>query len=324
MRISVVIPAFNAAEWLPGAVTSLRRQTRPPADIVIVDDGSTDATAAVARELGSDIRLVQQENRGLAAARNAGEAAATGDWLVFLDADDRLFPHALDALAASTHAPGIGLAYGFVLARIETPEKARLHSFPYAVGVPPHPAEAHFWWNAITTPGAALIKRSLHRDVGGFDEAIRHLEDGQYWMRCGMISAFAHCDTVVLDKSWTTTSLGASFGRNAWFRIKAQRRFLSWCRQRGFDTSFLGLRPGSLTDHALRRILHLREWSFLDAVLGEARADGNFGYWYWNAWLRRTLLRLSGNLPAPYVPPSIPDEVTGVSLPPGSLVSELR
>ena len=91
-RFSVVIPAYNAAATLSRAIDSVRAQTWPAHEIIVVDDGSTDATAEAAARHGDAVRLVRQPNRGVAVARNAGAAAATGDWLAFLDADDWYAP----------------------------------------------------------------------------------------------------------------------------------------------------------------------------------------------------------------------------------------
>ena len=94
-RFSVVIPAYNAAATLARAIDSVRAQTWPAHEIIVVDDGSSDATAEVAARYGDAVHLVRQPNRGVSAARNAGAAAATGDWLAFLDADDWYTPQRL-------------------------------------------------------------------------------------------------------------------------------------------------------------------------------------------------------------------------------------
>lgn len=87
-RFSVIIPALNAAATLARAVESVRAQSWPAHEIIVVDDGSTDATAEVALQFGEMVRLIRQPNSGVSVARNIGAAAATGDWLAFLDADD--------------------------------------------------------------------------------------------------------------------------------------------------------------------------------------------------------------------------------------------
>jgi hypothetical protein len=92
VRFSVIIPAFNAAATLARAIDSVRAQSWPAHEIIVVDDGSSDGTAEIARQYGEAVRLIQQPNSGVSVARNAGAAAATGDWLAFLDADDWYVP----------------------------------------------------------------------------------------------------------------------------------------------------------------------------------------------------------------------------------------
>ncbi|MFN3715365.1 MAG: glycosyltransferase family 2 protein [Thiobacillus sp.] len=93
-RFSVVIPAFNAESTLARAIESVRAQSWPAHEILVVDDGSRDATADIAARY-AEVKLVRQPNRGVSVARNAGAAAATGDWLAFLDADDWYAPDRL-------------------------------------------------------------------------------------------------------------------------------------------------------------------------------------------------------------------------------------
>ena len=87
-RFSIIIPAFNSTATLARAIDSVLMQSWPTYEIIVVDDGSTDATAEVARQFGDTVHLIQQANSGVSVARNAGAAVATGDWLAFLDADD--------------------------------------------------------------------------------------------------------------------------------------------------------------------------------------------------------------------------------------------
>jgi glycosyltransferase involved in cell wall biosynthesis len=94
-RFSVIIPAFNAEKTLARAIESVRAQSWPAHEIIVVDDGSTDASAEVAAAFGAEVRLLWQANSGVSAARNAGAVAASGDWLAFLDADDWYAPDRL-------------------------------------------------------------------------------------------------------------------------------------------------------------------------------------------------------------------------------------
>jgi GT2 family glycosyltransferase len=116
-RISVVIPCYNYGLFLEEAVSSVERQTIKPVDLIVVDDGSTDAqTMALLDRLASERRvaLVRQSNQGLSAARNVGAAKARGDLILFLDADDRIDPSALAILSYALHAcPGAAYAYSY-------------------------------------------------------------------------------------------------------------------------------------------------------------------------------------------------------------------
>ncbi|MBN1846266.1 MAG: glycosyltransferase family 2 protein [Sedimentisphaerales bacterium] len=87
-RITVVIPAYNAGRYVGRALDSVLAQTYPAAEILVVDDGSTDETGRIARSYGPPVRCIRQENAGVSAARNTGVEAAGGDWIAFLDADD--------------------------------------------------------------------------------------------------------------------------------------------------------------------------------------------------------------------------------------------
>jgi glycosyltransferase involved in cell wall biosynthesis len=94
LPISAVIPAFNAERFILGALASIAQQTRPPAEVIVVDDGSTDRTGEVAASAGA--RVVRQNNAGAGAARTAGARAARFPWIAYLDADDRWLPEKLE------------------------------------------------------------------------------------------------------------------------------------------------------------------------------------------------------------------------------------
>lgn len=91
-RFSVIVPVFNGARTLGRALDSVLAQTCPAHEIIVVDDGSTDDTAQVVGRYADGVRYLHQANQGVSVARNRGVAAATGDWLAFLDADDWYFP----------------------------------------------------------------------------------------------------------------------------------------------------------------------------------------------------------------------------------------
>jgi glycosyltransferase involved in cell wall biosynthesis len=117
-RISVVIPAYNAAATLGRAIESVLAQSWPAHEIVVVDDGSSDDTAAVAEAFGKPVRYIHQDNAGPSAARNRGVKEASGDWIAFLDADDwytaeRLAAHA-GMIADGVEGDFLVAAYDYV------------------------------------------------------------------------------------------------------------------------------------------------------------------------------------------------------------------
>ena len=96
MHLSVIIPVFNGAAYLAEAIESVLRQTRQPDEILVIDDGSADESVDIARGYKDRVRLVSQDNRGPASARNLGVAQAQGSVLAFLDADDLWLPEKLE------------------------------------------------------------------------------------------------------------------------------------------------------------------------------------------------------------------------------------
>ena len=93
---SVIIPAFNTEAYIADAILSVRAQTVPPREIIVVDDGSTDRTAEVVRSLGADIRLIRQENRGCGPATTVAIQAVTTGLIAGLDSDDVWLPHKME------------------------------------------------------------------------------------------------------------------------------------------------------------------------------------------------------------------------------------
>jgi glycosyltransferase involved in cell wall biosynthesis len=165
--VSVVVPCFNQARYLGEAIESARRQTWRAVEVVVVDDGSTDASGRVAAAF-PDVACLRQARAGTAAARNRGLRHCRGDIVVFLDADDRLLPDAVArAVDYLARHPGAALVSGHV----------RLVDADGASAVVPHqdhePAgyEALLRDNYIWTPGAVAYRRAALEAAGGFDAA---------------------------------------------------------------------------------------------------------------------------------------------------------
>lgn len=163
--VSVVIPCYNQGRFLRDAIDSVLAQTHPDVEVIVVDDGSTDDTASVAHSRPA-VRYIHQENGGAAAARNAGFAASRGDYVIFLDADDRLLPHAVasgvESLAAHTD-------WAFVTGhvRLISEDGSPEQPFPQE-HMPPSYVEL-LRSNYIWTPGVVMYRRTAFETVRGFD-----------------------------------------------------------------------------------------------------------------------------------------------------------
>ncbi|MDX1948588.1 MAG: glycosyltransferase family A protein [Pirellulaceae bacterium] len=153
--ISVVIPAYNAERFLAEAIASVHRQSHAPLEIIVIDDGSTDRTAEIARA-GRDVWCWRQPNGGIGSARNAGVAAVQGDLLAFLDADDLWTEDKLARqLAVLQSRPEIDLVAGQV-------EQFFDESYAGPLIAVPEAPQGGF------TAGAMLIRKSSYDRVGGF------------------------------------------------------------------------------------------------------------------------------------------------------------
>ena len=91
LKISVIIPVYNRASTIIRAIESVLKQVRPADEIIVVDDGSDDGTGDILVNYRQVIKIIRQDNKGVSAARNAGIRVATGNWITFLDSDDKLY-----------------------------------------------------------------------------------------------------------------------------------------------------------------------------------------------------------------------------------------
>jgi len=249
-------------------------QSPEPCEVIVVDDGSRDNTAAVAKGFASRAKLVSLENGGVSRARNEGAKQAVGDLFLFLDSDDLLLSGALVNLTRSLNTcPSAGVAYGMVIERRTPPQHPRLNSFNFAEGSPPAPARANFWRNAIATPGAALVRRDIHQKSGGFVSGYEPLEDRDYFIKCGLVSDCTFCDTVVLDKRWVPASHGTQHAKRIFRGQRAQRQLKTWCQERGVDASWIPS-DQEILRRALDEAVWRRETSILKPLREEAKKLG--------------------------------------------------
>jgi glycosyltransferase involved in cell wall biosynthesis len=178
--VSVVIVCYNQAHYLAEAIRSALAQDYQDLEVLVVDDGSTDETAEVAQAFPR-VRYIRQDNRGLAAARNTGLRESTGQYLLFLDADDRLLPNAvLAGVDCFGNDPNIGLVFG---------EHRKFYSdgSPAPTEVMDRIERDHYWYllqgNLIGMHGAVLYSRVVLEAVAGFDESLKACEDYELYLR---------------------------------------------------------------------------------------------------------------------------------------------
>ena len=191
MRIAIIIPAFNIAPYLGDAIRSALTQTHTDWSLVIVDDGSTDATASIAATFHDErIRLIRQRNAGVSAARNHGIRHAepsAPDAFLFLDGDDWLAPTALALLSETLESAPWAAAACARYARVTT-DGATRRSRP-----PPNGCvlERLLTRNLFINGGHLLIRQEAIRTAGDFRPDLSHGEDWEYWTRIALQGEFA-------------------------------------------------------------------------------------------------------------------------------------
>jgi len=239
--VSVVIPCFNQARYLGHAMGSALSQSHRPLECIVVDDGSTDETAEVAEAF--HVKVIKQGNRGVSAARNAGLAAALGELIVFLDADDELLPGALQLEAAALAAtPNLAA----VVTRCEAMDESGT-----PITVVHHEidrANLYRGWlasNFVWTPGAAMFRRAALVAIGGFADDLGPAADYALYLRLARDNRIALID----GSAVRYRQHGASMSRDpalmlratleavrreeregpTWIRGDARRARRAWC-----------------------------------------------------------------------------------------------
>lgn len=198
-QVTIAITTFNHGRFLAAAIESALAQTTRAHQVIVVDDGSDDDPHAIVRDY-SGVEFRRQANRGLASARNAALAAATGEYITFLDADDLLLPDAIaEGLACWTRAGKAAFVYGahrriagdggviapYCYSAVETDARAQL-----------------LRGNGIGMHAAVLYDAAILRSIGGFDEALRRCEDYDVYLRLAVDHPIASHACTVADYRW--------------------------------------------------------------------------------------------------------------------------
>lgn len=193
--VSVIIPAYNSEKFIEEALHSLFEQKCPADEIIVIDDGSTDGTAAILEKYEKKISYHFQENRGLAAARNKGVHVSNCDYLAFLDADDLFHPEKIEVQKTFLDQhPEIDMVFsdfeyfGGTLLRRPIPESFRKGEGNMLLDL--------FRYNCIAVP-TVLMRRECFQEVGSFDESLLAVEDYDLWLRLVKRKRIGYVDRVL-------------------------------------------------------------------------------------------------------------------------------
>jgi glycosyltransferase involved in cell wall biosynthesis len=230
--VSVVIPCHNHGGFLRDAVESVRRQTFDDFEIIVVDDGSVDETPAVAAQL-VDVHHIRQTHQGLSSARNTGWRASRGRYLVFLDADDRLLPHALRAGVdhVTAHPAAAFVSGHYVMIDADGVQGAKRNR--------PCVTADHYGAllrsNYIGMHATVVYRRDAFSQFGGFDPALRACEDYDLFLRMTREAPAMCHPEVVAEYRWHSGNMSRDnalmlrcaldvLGRQ-WQHVRGHRRY---------------------------------------------------------------------------------------------------
>ncbi len=217
--LSVIIPTYNRTHTLPRALNSVLAQSYSATEIIVIDDGSSDGSAALIEREYPQVKLISQNNRGVSAARNRGIREATGRWLAFLDSDDEWLPHKLEqqlTLAAEypdhkiVHSDEIWIRDGVRVNAMHKHKKKGGYIFQHCLPL------------CAISPSAAILQQQLLADVGLFDETLPVCEDYDLWLRITAHHPVLYCEEPLIIKYGGHTD---QLSRHYWgmdrFRIQA-------------------------------------------------------------------------------------------------------
>jgi glycosyltransferase involved in cell wall biosynthesis len=280
VRVSAIIPVYNGAATVAEAIDSALAQTFAGLEVIVVNDGSTDATSDVLRRFAGRIRVVDRANGGIAAARNSGAAAAIGEYLAFLDCDDIWMPTMVERGVAALDAdPACVLAY--CNCAVMDSDGHDLRSALIGDGVNHAPSLDEMLsrlWPIM--PSAVVIRRATYDACGGFAEEFKSygFEDVIFWLRAREQGRFSYVPEQLvkwrfalfprpLKVGWIKPEAFATFDRILRERYHVSAAHLMKSRGRASRSllGYIGLRALDRGDRdeareAFRRALEFDPW----------------------------------------------------------------
>ena len=294
--VSVIVPAYNAGRYISDSLRSVVDQDYRPVEILLIDDGSTDDTVALALGACPDLRVFRQPNAGAGAARNVGLKNARGELIAFLDADDGWFAGKLTAQVQYLREhPAVGLVYHSW--HVWKPDEAGAYQ-AISDRSPPVPQEAdpaRSGWiypelllDCVVHTCSAMIRREVAQAVGVFDTALAHGEDYDYWLRVsrrcemhkltGVYSFYREVPSSLTNSAPKPENYEyrvISSAMHRWGLTSPDGRRINAARARrrladlAFEFGYAHLRRGSprLATRAFLRVLRHQPWRWRAAAL---------------------------------------------------------
>lgn len=264
-RVSIVMPAYNCAWCIDRALDSVQAQTFTDFELIVVDDGSTDATPDLLARRGNALRVIRQANAGMSAARNTGIAAARGEYVAFLDSDDWWRPVKL-AQQVALMDDDCNLGFSSHATELQSPDGEILGEWGGPTDTDGLVARILGGHSAVAGGASSvMVRRALLERTGGFDSSLRGAEDTDLWVRLAAASRYA----CLPDRQVVVTRNPGSVSRNreamrqgALDCLDKNRRLLPVAQQDGY---WRACRASVLADYA--------KWRYRDGERANALVD---------------------------------------------------
>ena len=224
MHISVIIPTYNRAGLLERALASVFSQTFAPAEVIVVDDGSTDHTEDLVRDKFPQVSYLRQPQKGVSRARNLGIRKAQGEWLSFLDSDDEWLPNKLELQRQALqykpqyrlcHTDEIWIRRGKRVNPMKKHTKRGGAIFQHCLP------------RCVISPSSVMVHRAVFDRVGHFDECLPACEDYDLWLRiCARYDVLYVPEKLLVKYGGHNDQLSARYWGMDRFRIRALEKIL--------------------------------------------------------------------------------------------------
>lgn len=273
-RVAIIVPCFNGEKTLAGTLESALAQDAP-VEIVVVDDGSRDASLSVARAFEPLVRVISGPNRGVSSARNSGIALTSARWIIFLDADDWLEPDTLKKRLATAKSENADVTICDWIeiednGGGELAEGARRSIDWAAIGSRPEVAIAHHAW---ATTAAILYSRKIVDRIGGFSLDLPVIQDARFLFDAAYHGArFAHSPHVGARYRVLPNSLSRSNAARFWRDVLVNGRQIEelWRARGSIDGAQIETLAG-IYNNAARGLFATAHPTYFDAVASQRR-----------------------------------------------------